>query len=401
METPDLKVVMTALGYPDIDVRFVGGCVRDALLGRPVTDIDLATPDLPATVMEKLTSAGLEAVPTGLDHGTVTAVCAGRGFEVTTLRRDTACDGRHAAVEFTTDWEEDASRRDFTMNAMSARSDGTVFDPFTGADDARAGIVRFVGNPRDRIQEDYLRILRYFRFLAHYGRGGPDKEILAACHDLRDGLTKISAERVRDELTKLLNATDPMVAADAMMQAGISRIVLPDALPTTVLKRLVALEKEMNHREGKACWQRRLLCLLPMDSDIIRAAVKCLKVSNKDIKSIENLAQSSQQAPIAVDQTNRARFLYASQNIAAEDAVLIAWARKSTPERDKWKTLYEETKVWVPVTFPLKGADVQALGVPEGPQVGAFLAQLETEWIDGGCQASVEDLRRRLKSLVF
>src|SRR4051812_43644908 len=188
--------LFAALGAPDLDVRFVGGCVRNAIIGRPIADFDIGTPEPPTVVLKRLARAGIRAIPTGIEHGTVTAVVGKQSYEITSLRRDTACDGRHAAVEFTTDWEEDARRRDFTINAMSLKPDGTLFDYHGGFEDARAGRVRFVGEPADRIQEDYLRILRLFRFFAWYGREEIDTATLNAVGMLKGGLTRLSAERI-------------------------------------------------------------------------------------------------------------------------------------------------------------------------------------------------------------
>ena len=398
MGAKEVKAVFSALGYPEVDVRFVGGCVRDAILGRPIKDVDLATPDLPDTVTEKLTTAGLKAVPTGLDHGTVTAVSGRRGFQVTTLRRDTACDGRHAAVEFTTDWVEDASRRDFTMNAMSARPDGTLFDTFGGADDARAGVIRFVGNPRDRIQEDYLRILRYFRFLAHYGRQEPDPVVLTACHDLRAGLDNLSADRVRDELIKLLGAADPAVAVNAMVKSNIFSTVLPEAVDSPRLAHLIQLERDVGVVSVEGSWLSRFVCLLRPDLDQVDRAAKRLKFSNKDSRLIAALSRLSEEAKNALDQTQRHRFLYAAQDYPAGDAVLIAWARDLEEKAQDWKALYEAAQSWAPVVFPLSGGDIQTLGVPQGPQIGQLLARLEEDWIEGGLVATKDDLHRRLNS---
>ena len=198
LDTVDTRAVIDALEKDGTRVRFIGGCVRDAIAHRPVQDIDIATPDPPETVIALLEGAGIRAIPTGLDHGTVTAVSGGASFEVTTLRKDVATDGRHATVEFTDDWLEDAKRRDFTINAMSATPDGDVFDPFDGISDLAHGRVRFIGLARDRIAEDYLRILRFFRFHGSYGRPPVDKDALAACRAHADGLSELSGERIRD-----------------------------------------------------------------------------------------------------------------------------------------------------------------------------------------------------------
>ena len=400
MDAPELKAVLVALGSPDIDVRFVGGCVRDTVLGLPVTDVDLGTPDLPETVMDKLTAAGLKAIPTGLAHGTITAVSEGRGFEITSLRKDTACDGRHADVEFTTNWVEDASRRDFTFNAMSARHDGTVFDPFGGVADAREGRVRFVGDVRDRIQEDYLRILRYFRFFAHYGRQEPDNSTLSGCHDLRTGLAKLSIERIRDELTKLLTAPDPCNALAAMTGTGILKEILPEAGSSRSLSNLVDLEQNTINASFEFTWHRRFVFILPDDIQDVSALVKRLRFSKKDAKTIAYLWDAAPDACHAFDQPQRNRFFYTYRDGPLGDAVLIAWARNREKSQRNWPDLFNAAATWSPVRFPLRGTDVQSLGIEDGPRIGTLLRQAEEEWIDDGFQATADELLSQLKSLV-
>jgi hypothetical protein len=237
MTAPHTRAVLAALSAEGAAPRFVGGCVRDAELGRPVKDIDIATPDPPERVLALLERAGLKAVPTGLAHGTVTAISRGRPFEVTSLRIDVETYGRHAKVEFTDDWQADAGRRDLTINALSCAPDGRIFDYFGGLEDLRAGRVRFVGDPRARIREDYLRLLRFFRFHAHYGRGAPDPEGLAAAGELAPKATKLSGERVRAELLRLLAAPDPVPVLDLMAARGVLRVFLPEAADTAALAR--------------------------------------------------------------------------------------------------------------------------------------------------------------------
>ena len=231
--------VLGALGGT---ARFVGGCVRDALLGRAIVDIDIATPLLPEEVMRRLEAAGIKAVPTGLDHGTVTAVAPPRRFEVTTLRRDVETDGRHARVAFTDDWAADASRRDFTMNALFLDAEGRVFDPMGGLPDLHAGRVRFVGDPATRIREDVLRILRFYRFQAHYGRGEADPPARADCRALAPLLPSLSGERVAAELLKLLAAPDPMPTLRLMAADGVLAMLLPEARRLARLAALIPLE---------------------------------------------------------------------------------------------------------------------------------------------------------------
>ncbi|MDG2244500.1 MAG: CCA tRNA nucleotidyltransferase [Rhodospirillaceae bacterium] len=400
MSAAPVKAVFDALGAPDVDVRFVGGCVRDAVLSRPIKDIDIATPDEPARVVEKLANAGLKAVPTGLAHGTVTAVAESQPFEITTLRKDTACDGRYAAVEFTTDWVEDASRRDFTFNALSLRLTGHLFDPFGGVEDAYAGRVRFVGDPRDRIQEDYLRILRFFRFVALYGSEEPDLKILAACRELRSGLGSLSTERVRDEMVKLLNAPDPIPALTAMDAAEILYDLFPETAGVNALERLIAVEQELELVLNDKTWRRRWLALFDhLASDVAGR----MKISGKDSKSINALCKSAVAAADAQDSVALNRFLYefadaSDQDCPAIGGLALACARDSGQVSARWSSLITHVHGWSAQKFPLRGVDVQSLGVEAGPQIGALLREIKQDWVDGGCVSTTSELRAQLKS---
>ncbi|MDZ4362775.1 CCA tRNA nucleotidyltransferase, partial [Brevundimonas sp.] len=271
---PATRAVMqalTAAGGPDC-ARFVGGCVRNALIERPVDDIDIATRLLPQDVMAALAEAGLRAVPTGLAHGTVTAVSGGKGFEITTLRRDVSTDGRNATVAFTDDWAEDAARRDFRLNALYADADGTVFDPTgQGVADALAGRIVFVGDPHTRIREDYLRILRFFRFMAWYGRGQPDAAALTACADLASGMGRLSVERVSKELLKLLAAPDPVASVQAMAQAGVLAVILPEARLDDRFAAMTGITEDA---------VLRLSVLLPADAEAASQVAARLRMPN-------------------------------------------------------------------------------------------------------------------------
>ncbi len=400
MSAAPVKAVFDALGAPDVDVRFVGGCVRDVVLSRTIKDIDIATPDEPNVVVEKLTRAGLKAVPTGLAHGTVTAVADSQPFEVTTLRKDTACDGRHAAVEFTTDWVEDASRRDFTFNALSLRQTGELFDPFGGVDDANAGRVRFVGDPRDRIQEDYLRILRFFRFVALYSAEEPDPEILTACRELRSGLGSLSTERVRDEVVKLLNAPDPIPTLRAMEAAKILSDLFPEFQGIIVLEALIALEREFELAANDKTWRRRWVAIFyQLAHDV---AVR-MKLSGKETKNVEALYRSAVSAADAHDSVALNRFLYefadaSDQHSPAPEGVALACARDGGQISARWSNLLTQVRGWTAQKFPLRGADVQPLGIEDGPRIGALLREIKQEWVDGGCISTASELRAQLKS---
>jgi poly(A) polymerase len=263
LRAPHAAAVLDALQAAGGEGRFVGGCVRNALLGSPVDDLDMATALTPPEVIAALGRAGIRVVPTGVEHGTVTAVLDHRPIEVTTLRRDVETDGRRALVAFTTDWAEDAARRDFRLNALYADRTGQVFDPVGGGvEDARAGRIVFVGDPEVRIREDYLRILRFFRFRAWYGHGLPDAAALEACGRLAEGLRTLSAERVGKELLKLLAAPDPREAVELMVRSGVLQRLLPPALNLARLWGLVRLEGSLGARPDPLL---RLAALLPSD----------------------------------------------------------------------------------------------------------------------------------------
>ncbi len=341
------------------DARVVGGAVRDSLMGWPVADIDLATPSTPDEVIGALKQAGVKVVPTGLAHGTVTAVAAGRGFEVTTLRRDIDTDGRHAVVAFTGDWRLDASRRDFTINAMSMARDGTVFDYFGGKADLDAGRVRFVGDPATRIGEDYLRILRFFRFHERFGRVAPDPGTLEALRAGTHGLAVLSDERVWNELRRILAAPDPMESVSLMDRLGIWAIVLPEAMATS---RLAGLPADP------------VLRLAGMLTGEPLALATRLKLSNTDRDRLVRLTA----APRAGGTDADLRRLLADHS--PEDVIDRTWLDGAADVRWRLATMPR------PV-FPLEGRDVVALGIPPGPRVGALLREVRRWWMDSGCVA--------------
>ncbi|MDR3533221.1 MAG: CCA tRNA nucleotidyltransferase [Rhodopila sp.] len=344
------------------DARVVGGAVRDALAGRPVADFDLATPLAPEAVMAALKQAGVKVVPTGLAHGTVTAVMAGRGFEVTTLRRDVETDGRHAVVAFTADWKVDASRRDFTINAMSMARDGTVFDYFGGAADVEAGRIRFVGDPATRIAEDYLRILRFFRFYARYGRVPPDPATLDALKAGIPGLARLSVERVWHELRRILGAPDPAEAVGLMDRLGIRAAVLPEA---AAVSRLAGLPADP------------ILRLAGMLTGEPLALAERLKLSNEDRDRLVRLVATP--GARGSDDDGTLRRLLADH--APADLIGRTWLDGEPDARRRLSGMPR------PV-FPLEGRDVVALGVPAGPRVGALLRDVRQWWLDGGCVAN-------------
>ena len=396
LHTPEVVRLFEVLGAPSVDARAVGGCVRNAVMGLAVDEIDAATPEVPDAVMQRLAQAGVRAIPTGLAHGTVTALVGQRSFEITSLRRDTACDGRHAAVEFTTDWQEDARRRDFTFNAMSMRSDGTLFDYFEGATDAEAGRVRFVGDPADRIQEDYLRILRLFRFFAWYGRGSLDPATLAACRTHAGGLERLSAERVQMEIVKTLAASAPAPVLAVMKDCGVLQIVLPEVRDPD---RLAALTRVESAVAAPTDWRRRLAaCVGVADAE---ALAQRLKFSSADRLRLMRLTATEPILDASTPPPLMRAALYRHGSDVVYDRLLIGWAhvRASAVAGDdvRWCNQLELVAAWQPQALPVSGADVLALGIPQSPLVGEILAAVETWWMARDFAPSREDTLAELK----
>lgn len=354
---PHVGAVMAALG----EAYFVGGCVRNALIGTEATDIDLATPLLPERVVERLEAAGLKAVPTGIEHGTVTAVAKGIGIEVTTFRADVETDGRRAVVRFTTRMEEDARRRDFTMNALYADGEGRVIDPLGGLPDLEARRVRFIGAAEERIREDYLRILRFFRFSAWYGRGPLDGAGLAACEALAGGVDRLARERVGAEVKRLLAAPDPADAVAAMAAAGILARVLPGA-DAGKLPALLAAERAAGAGPD---WARRLVAIGGAGA---ADGLRLSRAETKTVAALDRLARGAL-GPAAMAEAEGAAL--------ARGAALVraAWGAALPPD------LEAEIARGAAAVFPLEARDLVAAGIPPGPALGAALAEARARWI--------------------
>ncbi|MHB8528524.1 MAG: CCA tRNA nucleotidyltransferase [Caulobacteraceae bacterium] len=395
-ETRAVTAALIAAGGPGC-ARFVGGCVRNALIGAPVGDIDIATTLTPEAVAAALGQAGLKAVPTGIEHGTITAVARGRPFEITTLRRDVATDGRRAIVAFTNDWTEDAKRRDFRLNALYADEIGRLYDPTGGGiADARSGAIVFVGEPRERIAEDALRILRFFRFFAWYGRGDPDPAGLAACAEMRHGVEGLSAERVAKELLTLLAADDPRRAMRLMAEAGVLPLVLPRAEGLVRFEALVAVETEALFTCDPIL---RLAALLPPDPAAGVATAERLRLANADR---DRLAAALGGSPPLVSWMSPRQTRQAVWRLGAAtfcDRVMLAWASSPGKAAIQWRALLPMARSWPRPAFPLNGREVEAAGVPRGPLVGKVLAEVEDWWIDHDFPADKLSVIERLKAV--
>ena len=387
MREASCRAVMKALTSKGGAARFVGGVVRDALLRRAIKDIDIATPLLPLEVMKRLKQAKLKAVPTGLEHGTVTAVAGKRHYEITTLRRDVKTYGRHAEVEFAADWAEDAVRRDFTMNALFLDADGKVFDYVGGLPDLEAGRGRFVGDPATRIREDVLRLLRFYRFFAHYGKTAPDGPARLACRTLAYLLPNLSGERIRNETLRLLAASDPLPALQFMQEDGVLSAFLPEASGLERLRNLVAVEPDPDPL-------RRLAALIDRDADLVAARLKLSSAQRARLIDLTaepplNLAAGTQAQRRALHRLDRELYV---------DRALLAAAR--TGDGTRLKPLLALAKKWKPVEFPLKGRDLTKLGIKPGPELGKLLGALAAWWEAGDFAAKrkdcLEEAKRRI-----
>lgn len=369
--THAVMAALEAAGGPGC-ARFVGGCVRNALMGQPVDDIDIATTLKPEETERAIRAAGLKAVPTGIAHGTVTAVANGAPFEITTLRRDVSTDGRKAVVAFTDDWAEDAERRDFHLNALYADAGGEVFDPTgQGLADAAAGRIVFVGDAGARIREDYLRILRFFRFFAWYGQGEPDAEGLAACQALASGMDRLSAERVSKELLKLLAAPDPRAAVHAMARTGVLTQILSEAEPGPAFDAGI---------EQTADAALRLSLLLPADASLLGEVARRLRLSNGARDRLT--AAASARGDVDMDMTDAAlrRSIYRHGRQAVLDGLARRCAEAPGRRMDS-ERLSDLAQSWSRPRLPVGGKDLARLGVPPGPETGRLLKAFEDSWL--------------------
>ncbi|MBL6938603.1 MAG: CCA tRNA nucleotidyltransferase [Alphaproteobacteria bacterium] len=395
MTAPETRAVLDALGG---EGRFVGGAVRNALLGKPVADVDIATPLLPEEVSKRLTAAHLGAVPTGIDHGTVTAIANGKPYEVTTLRRDVSTDGRRATVAFTTDWAEDAQRRDFTMNALYASADGRVLDTVGGVEDLKAGRVRFVGDPTTRIREDYLRILRLFRFHAWYGKGEMDSAALHAAAAERAGLAQLSGERIQKELLRLLEADQPSRVLRIMAATGILSALLPGELNIARLESLEEIDANNFFAPDSVL---RLAALLPDDIAVAQAVAHKLRLSNKDAIRLEDIAGAREKIVSYMSVKEQRKMLYRIGIPRFRDRVFIKWAEDPKASNAvNWRMLLEVAATWPRPRFPLTGRDVMLAGVPQGPLIGRILEEVEDWWVDADFIEDEFSLAERLKAVV-
>jgi tRNA nucleotidyltransferase/poly(A) polymerase len=402
-----LQKLLAVLSAEGEEARIAGGAVRNAILGEPVTDIDIATTCLPDETEKRATEAGFKPVPTGKAHGTITVVAHGKPFEVTTLRADVENHGRHATVAFGRDWQVDAERRDFTINALYATADGKVVDLVGGIADLEKRNLRFIGNAEDRIREDYLRILRFYRFFAWYGSGRPDAEGIKASARLKAGLSQLSAERIWAELKKLLSAPDPSRALLWMRQSGVLTVVLPesekwgiDAVPG-----LVAAERDLGWPVDPIL---RLMSIIPPTAERVDSLSERLKLSKNEAKRLQEWAGFSE-IPAETSEISLAKRLFSAGQQSGVDKLKLALAaaRIRGVQNDldlvaagQYSQLLKYAENWIAPQFPLQGRDLVALGAAQDERLGKALATLKDEWVSSGFTLGREALVERARGLL-
>nr|WP_246728413.1 CCA tRNA nucleotidyltransferase [Microvirga terricola] len=399
MRLPHLARLLAAFNGDGVETRIVGGAVRNALLGRPVIDLDCATTIMPDRIMMLAEKAGFRAVPTGIDHGTITVIVDGEPFEVTTLREDVETDGRYAVVHFGHDFEADARRRDFTMNALSLGADGRIYDYTGGVDDLAARRVRFIGDAHTRIREDYLRILRFFRFHAEYAEGDPDPEGLAAAGVEREGLGILSRERIRHELLRLLVARRAEDTVRVLAEHGFLTWLLDGAAEFGRFRKMITADAA----KPVAIWRLAVLAVMvEQDSERLRER---LRLSNDEENKLAAYAKvlcilkasASSLDAVAI------RRLVAEHGVETLSVALSAIAGEPTPvvRDDALSALrrFESGEEPVPV-FPLRGADLVERGIPKGPKIGELLALARETWLAGGCRTDEETTTQLLRGIL-
>jgi poly(A) polymerase len=369
--------VLALLNGDGEEARVVGGAVRNALLKLPIDDVDIATTALPAEVIRRAKAAGIKSVPTGIDHGTVTLIVDTQPFEVTTLRQDTETFGRKAKVAFGRDWQCDAERRDFTINSLSADAGGHVYDYAGGLDDIAAKRVRFIGDPNQRIAEDYLRILRFFRIHAAYGSGEPDRSGYLACISGRAGLATLSAERVRMEILKLMVAQGAGSAVAAMADGGLLLQILGGVAYAGPFSAMVAAEGLLGLSADPI---RRLGALAVAVTEDARRLATRLRLTNAEAKALDSMGHRWWRLA-AMDEATARRRLYRLGEDRYRDRLMLAWARAGDIDVAPWRELATLPERWRAPKFPLKASDIIGRGVAEGPALGHVLKLAEDAWL--------------------
>ena len=396
LRQPAVASLFGLLNRDGEEARVAGGAVRDALMGLPVAEIDFATTATPDVVEARAAAAGTKTVPTGREHGTITVICHGHPFEVTTLREDVETDGRRAVVRFGRSWEHDARRRDFTINALFLGADGVVYDPVGGYPDILARRVRFIGEADQRIAEDRLRILRFFRFHAQLGSGAPDTVGLGASIRARNGIRELSAERIGQEMRKLVVAPGAPATVEVMQDSGVLGVVLSGVGDVVRFRRLAEIEAEWGLAPSPALRLAALGCMI--DEDVARL-VAHLRLTNQERARMLDAVEAAKTVSPRLDEKAARAALYRLGAEAFRDGLLLSTAKYRGAEGEG-RRLHGLPDRWTPPAFPVNGSDVAGLGVPPGPAIGEALRRLQEWWIDRDFQPGLDSLKNELRSLV-
>ena len=394
------KKILSLLNKKVDTTRFVGGCVRDSLIGVETNDIDIATKLEPNEVMNILTSASIKVIPTGIDHGTVSVFSKNFNFEITTLRSDIETDGRHAKVTFSNSWEKDASRRDFTINSIYLKQNGDIYDPHNGVQHLKQKKILFIGDPDERINEDYLRILRFFRFNAFYGNDNLklSNNSVKACAENKNKIKKLSSERIHNEFFKILNSTNPYFIINIMKKIGILEILFEKKVETKIFKKLLSIEKKNSLKMDQFL---RFVSLAPDAKKNHLSDLKMFNFSKKDKKKLSLLTNQELKIHNKLETNYIERILYSIDKQSLVDLVILSWALSTNKIIDKeWISILDQiSKLKVPI-FPLKAKDLLNFGLKEGPIIGEIFSEIEQDWIDSNFELNKEDLLLKSKALI-
>lgn len=392
--------IFSLLNEKEDTARFVGGCVRDSIIGLKTNDIDIATKLNPEDVVKILGSESIKVIPTGIDHGTVSVFSKDFNFEITTLRSDISTDGRHAEVIFSDSWEEDSLRRDFTINSIYLKQNGELYDPHNGIQNLKDKKIIFIGNPDERINEDYLRILRFFRFNAFYGNNNLklSSDSIKACTKNKNKIKKLSSERVQNEFFKILNSSDPYFIVSIMRKIEILDLLFEHKVETKIFKKLLLIEKENSFSKNHIL---RFASLALKNKKINANNLQMFNFSKKERKELCLLTNQEFEIHNKLNKSDIKKILYSIDRKTLKDMAKLSWALSNNRVTNKnWKNVLSQIdKVAIPI-FPLKAKDILDYGLEEGPIIGEILKKVEQDWIDSNFEHNKEDLLFKLKAII-
>ncbi|GIS06497.1 MAG: poly(A) polymerase/tRNA-nucleotidyltransferase [Candidatus Dadabacteria bacterium] len=392
--------IFSLLNEKEDTARFVGGCVRDSIIGLKTNDIDIATKLNPEDVVKILGSESIKVVPTGIDHGTVSVFSKDFNFEITTLRSDISTDGRHAEVIFSDSWEEDSLRRDFTINSIYLKQNGELYDPHNGIQNLKDKKIIFIGNPDERINEDYLRILRFFRFNAFYGNNNLklSSDSIKACTKNKNKIKKLSSERVQNEFFKILNSSNPYFIVSIMRKIEILDLLFEHKVETKIFKKLLLIEKENSFSKNHIL---RFASLALKNKKINSNNLQMFNFSKKERKELCLLTNQEFEIHNKLNKSDIKKILYSIDRKTLKDMAKLSWALSNNRVTNKnWKNVLSQIdKVAIPI-FPLKAKDILDYGLEEGPIIGEILKTVEQDWIDSNFEHNKEDLLFKLKAII-